>query len=546
MTDITCLRGEIIANNFDYTVMKDVIIVPTYNEKENIVKLVPLIFKNVPDIYVCVADDNSPDGTADAVNKLKINWQNLSLISRSKKDGLGRAYINAFSKVLEDKDVRSVIMMDADMSHSPEYLKEMLAKSRDYSVVVGSRYVKGGATVGWELWRRVLSSLGNFYCRTITRLPTHDCTGGFNVISAELLRKIDFSKMDMSGYAFIMELKYMLYKAGASFYEVPIIFKNRALGETKISSHIISEGVWAPIKMILKRKEIAESIKNPVCPMCQSDKVYFYCEKRKYKLYKCNSCKLLYIYPVPESLSVYDTAYFSGAKKGFGYIDYDADKKPMISIFEKYLDIFKEQGFSGGRLLDVGCATGFFMEIAKKRGFQVCGVEVSEFAAEKGRMNSLNIITGDIFTPKYPDNYFDVVTMFDVIEHVPDPKVALLEAKRILKNGGLLVVNTPDSESVWAKAWGSRWQLIVPPEHIHYFSPQSLSTYLKKNGFLVTLDTKIGKKFTIQYIFKMIYQWTRMKVFLTSFFSNTLFSKLYIPINLRDNFFMILKKQNNK
>lgn len=229
--------------------MKDVIVLPTYNEKENIGNIVPMIFSTVPDIHILVADDNSPDGTGYVVKELQKKYPNLSLISRPQKNGLGRAYINAFNHVLKDQEVRTVIMMDADLSHQPKYLPEMLEKSNTYTVVTGSRYTKGGTTVGWEAWRKVLSYFGNLYCRTITSMPIYDCTAGFNVIDAKLLRKVDFSKMDMSGYAFIMELKYNLYLVGAKFYEVPITFVNRVGGESKMSGHIISEGIIAPLKM---------------------------------------------------------------------------------------------------------------------------------------------------------------------------------------------------------------------------------------------------------------------------------------------------------
>lgn len=229
--------------------MKDIIVLPTYNEKENIGSIVPLIFSILPQINILVADDSSPDGTAETVKKLQNTYKNLSLISRPEKKGLGRAYINAFEHILKDRDVRTVIMMDADLSHQPKYLVEMLEKSKDFTVVTGSRYVKGGKTVGWEMWRKILSFFGNLYCRIITQMPIKDCTAGFNVINAELLRKINFSKIDMSGYAFIMELKYNLYLAGAKFYEVPITFVNRVGGESKMSSHIINEGILAPWKM---------------------------------------------------------------------------------------------------------------------------------------------------------------------------------------------------------------------------------------------------------------------------------------------------------
>lgn len=233
--------------------MREVVVIPTYNERENIKVLIPLIFQTIPGIGVVVADDNSPDSTGKVVLDLKYKYPNLSLITRENKGGLGGAYTNAFREVLKDLDVKTIVMMDADMSHDPKYLTQMIKESDKYNVVVGSRYVEEGKTVGWELWRRVLSFFGNLYCRTITGLPIKDCTGGFNVISADSLRKIDFSKMDMSGYAFIMEIKYLLYKSGATFFEVPITFVNRVGGESKISSHIISEGILAPWKIKLSK-----------------------------------------------------------------------------------------------------------------------------------------------------------------------------------------------------------------------------------------------------------------------------------------------------
>lgn len=235
--------------------MRSVIVIPTYNERENIGPLVGKIFSLLPeDVLVLVVDDNSPDGTADEVRKLQKDFPRLSLLLRSRKEGLGKAYIDAFLSVFKNGDVEKIVMMDADLSHDPNYLLEMFQHAMTHSVVIGSRYIKGGGTVGWELWRRILSRCGNFYCRFITRMPVHDCTGGFNIIDANLLRKIDMTKIDTSGYAFIMELKYALWKAGASFKEVPIIFKNRSGGESKISGHIISEGILAPWKMRFKKR----------------------------------------------------------------------------------------------------------------------------------------------------------------------------------------------------------------------------------------------------------------------------------------------------
>lgn len=232
--------------------MKDLVILPTYNERENIVPLVQEIFRAVPGVFVLVVDDNSPDGTADAVRGMQRSFPNVQLLVREKKEGLGKAYIHAFRVALADASVRSIITMDADFSHQPRYLPELLKASEQYDVVIGSRYVRGGGVEGWEAWRRVLSICANMYCRLITRMPIADCTGGFNVIRTSLLRKIDFAEMDSSGYAFLQELKYMLFRAGAVLTEVPIVFKNRTMGESKITSHIMREGVIAPWKMIFK------------------------------------------------------------------------------------------------------------------------------------------------------------------------------------------------------------------------------------------------------------------------------------------------------
>lgn len=523
--------------------MKDVIIIPTYNERENIETLVTEIFQIFPHVYIVVADDSSPDKTGEVVTRLTSEYPNLSLVSRAEKNGLGRAYLNAFSHVLADPTVRTVTMMDADLSHQPKYLPEMFERSTEYTVVMGSRYVPGGKTIGWELWRRVLSFGANLYCRLVTYIPIHDCTGGFNIISADLLRKIDFSNMDMSGYAFIMELKYMLYLYGGTFCEVPITFVNRVGGESKMSGHIISEGVFAPWKMV-NRNYSKKPVPNISCPLCTKTHIQFYTRKNGYDVYRCRFCKLLFVYPLPPTITVYNETYFSGATEGFGYVDYDTDKEPMTKIFEKYLDKLSHVGVTSGKFLDVGAATGFFMSIAKKRGYDVTGVEISDYASEKGREKGLQIYTGDLHSVAFQSDMFDVVSLCDVLEHVPSPTKFLEEVTRILKPGGYILINTPNAESIVAKILRTRWHLIVPPEHLHYFSPRNLSQYLLKQSFAIKNVSTIGKRFTLEYIFKTLYKWQSFVIWKWSekIFSTYFLRKLYIPLNTHDNFFIIAQK----
>ena len=233
--------------------MKNFIILPTYNEKENISSLIEEIFSLLPEINILVVDDNSPDGTADVVENLMSKYSNLSLLKRPEKNGLGGAYIAGFKKLLVNAEVEKIFMMDADFSHNPKYLPQMIAESENYDLIIGSRYVKGGDIAKWELWRKILSAGGNFYVRTLLGRHIHDWTGGFNCIKADHLRKVNLDKIDLSGYAFIMGLKYFLIKAGASVKEIPIIFEARRGGESKMSGHIISEGIIAPWKIILKK-----------------------------------------------------------------------------------------------------------------------------------------------------------------------------------------------------------------------------------------------------------------------------------------------------
>lgn len=235
--------------------MKNVIIIPTYNEGRNIKKLVQMIFDQIPNIHILVVDDSSPDGTAKIVKGLQNNFSNLQLLVRGKKEGLGLAYVHAYNEVLRDKEVVGIVMMDADFSHDLKYLPSMLYYGESFDVVIGSRYIKGGKIINWELWRRFLSRFANFYVRMIARLPIKDCTSGFNFIKADTLRKIDLSKIDSSGYAFLIELKYLLWETGAKIKEFPIIFRNRTDNESKITNHIIKEGILAPWKILLKMKK---------------------------------------------------------------------------------------------------------------------------------------------------------------------------------------------------------------------------------------------------------------------------------------------------
>lgn len=230
-----------------------VVIIPTYNEAQNIVPIIARVREFEPEVYVFVVDDNSPDGTAGIVRELMAKDMNISLLCRKGKEGLGKAYLNAFTEVLKDPTVEWIQMMDADFSHDPKYLPEAFAASEHADVVIGSKYVPGGGTVGWELWRRWLSQFANLYCRVITGMPVNDCTSGFVLMRASFMRKACLENVNAKGHAFMMELKHRLWKRGARIVEIPILLEDRQHGTSKMSRGVIIESILAPWKMRFRR-----------------------------------------------------------------------------------------------------------------------------------------------------------------------------------------------------------------------------------------------------------------------------------------------------
>lgn len=233
--------------------MRGAVLIPTYNERENISTLVPEIFAVAPSVSVLVIDDSSPDGTAGAVLSLAKKYPNLSLLQRARKNGLGAAYKDGFAHILAKKDRDPILCMDADGSHDPAYIPKLLEASAEYDLVIGSRYMRGGAIERWEWWRYLLSRWGNVYARALVRLPIKDLTSGFFCIRRRALQETDLSRVESSGYAFQIDLKYHVVSGGARVLEIPIIFKGRREGESKLSHHIIREGLLTPLRIFISR-----------------------------------------------------------------------------------------------------------------------------------------------------------------------------------------------------------------------------------------------------------------------------------------------------
>jgi SAM-dependent methyltransferase len=271
-------------------------------------------------------------------------------------------------------------------------------------------------------------------------------------------------------------------------------------------------------------------------------------EKNSFPLYSCKGCGHLFVWPIPESpQEIYSEDYFHGGENGFGYIDYDRDKAPMADTFRRYLKEIARNGKPKGTMLDVGAATGFFLDIARGEGWETYGIELSWYAAEVARGKGLRVSTGTTDDCDFPAGFFDVVTAWDVIEHMPKPLATLEKIHSLLKPGGLLVINTPDSGCMLARLLGKSWHLVVPPEHLNLFHRRSLKFMLEKTGYSVVHRTTVGKRFTLQYIFMTMRHWQKLRVWdrVASYLQKHRLGSVELPINLHDNMFVIARKSGN-
>ena len=238
--------------------MKNLVIIPTFNEIENITLILKEIFSLNINLDVLVVDDNSPDKTYQKVEQLKQKYPNLFLILNNKKSGIGKAYLKGFNFAIKN-NYSKVIQIDADMSHNPYDIKKLLSESNDYDLVIGSRYIDGIRIINWPLSRLALSYFANLYAKLITGLSIYDCTGGFKCFDIKILKSIDLKKINSQGYSFQIEMNYRSYVKNFKIKEIPIIFTDRTIGKSKMSKKIIFEAIF--IVPLLRIKKIFNFLK---------------------------------------------------------------------------------------------------------------------------------------------------------------------------------------------------------------------------------------------------------------------------------------------
>jgi dolichol-phosphate mannosyltransferase len=230
------------------------VVVPTYDEADNLEPLVrtvlPLLASATERYRVLIVDDSSPDGTGEIADRLALELDSLEVLHRTEKDGLGRAYAAGFERALAG-GAELVIQMDADFSHDPAHLPALIAAAADADLVIGSRYVSGGGVTEWGALRRLLSRGGSWYARTILGVPVRDLTGGFKCFRRDLLEQLSLAGFQTAGFGFQVEVTYRALRAGARVREVPILFRNRRVGASKMSSRILVEALWRVLELRL-------------------------------------------------------------------------------------------------------------------------------------------------------------------------------------------------------------------------------------------------------------------------------------------------------
>jgi dolichol-phosphate mannosyltransferase len=243
------------------------VVVPTYNERENLLGLVNAVRSELDELArdhtVLIVDDASPDGTGDLADELARDDPHIEIVHRPEKRGLGPAYIDGFRRAL-DAGAALIVEMDADFSHDPSYLPPMLEAAHEADVVLGSRYVDGGGVRNWGLARQLVSRGGCWYARTVLGVPIGDLTGGFKCFRREVLEAIDFTRVRAQGYAFQVELTYRALQMGFRVVEIPIVFTERRAGQSKMTRRIVLEAAWMVPSLRLERATPSGSRSAPV------------------------------------------------------------------------------------------------------------------------------------------------------------------------------------------------------------------------------------------------------------------------------------------
>lgn len=504
---------------------RTLIFTATYNEKDTIAGLVERILDISPDFDVLVVDDNSPDGTGELLSQMAEQNSRITTIRRPAKLGLGSAHHLAMLYAMARK-YEKLVTMDADFSHLPEEIQRLIDALDDADFIIGSRYMPGGRS-DYTGYRRFVSVAANTWARLLLGIPLHEFTTSFRCFRVSALERVNFEKMHNQGYSFFMETVYRLNQAGLRIDEVPITFRDRFAGDSKIPRLEIIRGMAKILHLTASRlmqRKMRAPDSHPLdgCGCCGSRYISvrfpqdyqvklegdrasaFMCSSfshgRKPRVIKCLECGMSQIPPaeVDENLNTH-----YGEVVDQDYIDNMTAKRRTFNHVYQRISRFLPVS---GQMLEVGSYCGVFAERAMQSGWKVKGVEPSKWAAEYSRINiGLDVTVGTLeqVRPSLADD-FDAVVTWDVIEHVRAPHLFLAEISSLLKPGGILAFSTIEIDSYFARLMGARWPWIMEM-HTFYFGNNVLAHMLHTAGFELLHMESYRHYASLQYIYRKIF-----------------------------------------
>ncbi|MGA7124208.1 MAG: methyltransferase domain-containing protein [Polyangiaceae bacterium] len=489
--------------------MKKVLVfTATYNEADNVASLVADIFTALPQCDLLIVDDNSPDGTGRILDDLKRTNPRLFVIHRPSKNGLGSAHKLAIKYALAH-GYQSLITMDADFSHDPKYLPDMVRELESAAFVIGSRYAPGGSC-GYSLSRLMLSRTANTLTRMLLGIPLHETTTSYRGFRRSLLEKMDVDSIHADGYSYFVESLFQVSRivkpnGVTPMAELPIRFVDRRAGTTKISRKEIWKGFTTLGRLAAGRAAEATGLKSRA-----------HATERADDLVACNACGCPYhveVYPAASkgqtsvSYSCTSTAHASHGRivqcLGCGLVftcpqlpdsavmslyshvedkTYLENVDARVQTFTYNLDAIRKYLPPSGRLLDVGSYCGVFLKVARERGYDVTGVEPSIWASAYARdVIGVPTVTGSVADVS-PSKPFDVICSWDVLEHLSDPTTELTRINERLRPGGIFAFSTLDYRNWYAQLMGEKWPWLLDM-HLYYFDQKVIRQMLEKAGF---------------------------------------------------------------
>lgn len=493
----------------------------TYNEADNIRDLIREIHEVLPYAEVLVVDDNSPDGTGRLLDELALADRRVRAIHRRTRLGLGTAHKLAL-KIAFAEQYDAIITMDADFSHHPKYLPDFIRLLSYNEFVIGSRFVDGGQC-DYSFPRLLLSRGANMLARVLLGIRLHETTTSYRAFSRSLLARLDVDKIRADGYSFFMETVYQVSRATDSMVEFPIRFEDRRAGTSKISRKEVYKGIGTLLRLFLKRIFSFTRPSHPrgehgeveiPCGLCHSPyhvELYpnqatlhqsskYNCTSSEHsshgRIVQCLECGIVYTNP---QVSKTDLIELYSDVEDRNYLD---QAPARVETFQYNLRQIRARLPSVGRLLDVGSYCGIFLSVARAAGYSVLGVEPSRWACEYGKeMLGVDSIQGTLSDVREVAA-FDIITSWDVLEHVSDPQQQLREINRLLKPNGMLAFSTLNVANWYPSLLGERWPWFMDM-HLYYFDDDIVEWMLKRAGFrliegrdychIITVDYFLGK-----------------------------------------------------